>query len=124
MASTWKNGWVIAEPIILLTGLFAVLSAIVELSVLDSPIYALLILCTWIPVIPAVGIVSFAIWAYRGKVSNRALVGSVTLGCCSWLPVAFGFGSGMLGIVTVLFPVMVSLYWLNTSWELRRLVNN
>ena len=70
----------IAEPIVLLTGLFAVLSGLVEPAALDSPIYTLLILSTWIPVIPAVAIVSFAIWAYRGKVSNRALVGSVALG--------------------------------------------
>ena len=124
MASSWKNGWVIAEPIVLLTGLFAVLSGLVELSVLDSPVDALLILSTWIPVIPSVAIVSFSIWAYRGKVSNSALVGSIALGCCSWLPVAFGIGDGVLGIVIVMFPVMVSLCWLNASAERRRLVNN
>ena len=124
MASVWKNGWVIAEPIVLLTGLFAVLTGLVETAALDSPIYTLLILSTWIPVIPAVAIVSFAIWAYRGKVSNRALVGSVALGCCSWLPLAFGIGGSMFGIVIVMFPVMMSLYLLNASWERRRLVNN
>lgn len=124
MASNWKNGWVIAEPIVLLTGFFAVLSGLVELSALDSPIDALLILSTWIPVIPSVAIVSFVIWAYRGKVSNRALDGSVALGCCSWLPVAFGIGGGMFGIVIVMFPVMVSLYLLNASAERKRIVNN
>ena len=121
MASAWKNGWLIAEPIALLTGLFTVL---VWLSLVGPSIYALIIFSTWIPVIPAVAIVSFAIWAYRGKVSNRALVGSVALGCYSWLQVAFGFGGGIIGLVIVMFPVMVSLYLLDASWERRRLVNN
>lgn len=121
MASSWKNSWLIAEPIVLLTGLFTVL---VWLSLVGASIYALLIFSTWIPVIPAVAIVSFAIWAYRNKVSNRALVGSVALGCYSWLQVAFGLGGAIFGFVFVLLPVMVSLYLLNASWERRRLVNN
>ena len=112
----------IAEPVVLLTGLFTVL-VLLSLPLSYPPTYALLILCTWIPIIPAVAIVSFAIWAYRGKVSNRALVGSVALGCYSWLQVAFGFG-GIFGFVFVLFPVMVSLSLLNASWERRHLVNN
>ncbi len=121
MASTWKNGWLIAEPIVLLTGLLTVL---VWLSELGPPIYALLIFLTYIPVIPSVAIVSFAIWVYRNKVSNRALVGSTALGCYSWLQVAFGFGGGIFGFVFVLFPMMVSLYLLNASWERRHAVNN
>src|SRR5712691_2339914 len=120
MAPTWKNGWLVAEPIVLLTGLFTIL---VYLSVLGPPIYTLIIFSTFIPVIPAVAIVSFAIWVYRGKVSNRALVGSVVLGCYSWLQVVFGFG-GIFGVAFVLFPVMLSLYCLNASAERRRSVNN
>ena len=122
MASTWKDGWLIAEPLVLLTGLFTVL---VWLPLLNySLVDTLLIFCTFIPVIPSVAIVSFAIWVYRNKVSNRALVGSTALGCYSWLQVAFGFGGGIFGFVFVLFPMMVSLYLLNASWERRHAVNN
>jgi hypothetical protein len=122
MASTWKSGWLVAEPIVLLTGLFTVLVYLPLRSY--TLIDTLLIFSTFIPVIPSVAIVSFAIWAYRGKVSNRALVGSTALGCYSWLQVAFGFGAGIFGLVFVLFPVMLSLYCLNASWERRHVVNN
>ncbi len=121
MASMARNGWLVAERVVLLTGLFTVL---VWLSVLGPPIYTLLIFCTYIPVIPSVAVVSFAIWIYRNKVSNRALVGSTALGCYSWLQVALGFGSGIFGLVIVLFPVVGSLYWLNASAERRHVVNN
>jgi hypothetical protein len=94
----------IAEPIVLLTGLFTVLVWLLSLP--NPPFHTLLVFSTFIPVIPSVAVVSFAIWIYRNRVSNRALVRSVALGCYSWLQVAFGFG-GIFGFVMILFPVMV-----------------
>jgi hypothetical protein len=124
MASTPRNGWLVAEPIVLLTGLFTVL---VWLSIpYYSPIYALLLLSIFFPVIPSVAIVSFAIWIYRNKVSNVALFGSAALSCYSSLQFVFPIGpaDGIFGIVGVLLLMMGSLYWLNASAERRRVVNN
>jgi hypothetical protein len=118
MESSSKKGWLIAEPIVLLTGLFTVL---VWLSLPFSPIYAILLLSIFIPVIPSVAIVSFAIWIYRNKVSNRALFGSAALSCCSSL---IGLASAIVGIAGVLFLMMCSLIVLNASEERRRVVNN
>jgi hypothetical protein len=117
LASTGRNGWIVAETVVLLTGLFTVL---VGLSLLNQPVYAFLVFSTFILVVPSVAVVSFAIWIYRDKVSNKALFGSAALSCCSSL-------TGLLaifGIVSGLFFMMCSLIVLNASEERRRVVNN
>jgi hypothetical protein len=123
MASTWKNSWLIAEPIVLLTGLFTVL---VWLSLPYSPIETLLLLSIFIPIIPSVAAVSFAIWKYRNKASNIALVGSVALSCYSSLQFVFpiGLASGIFGTLVVVLLMTGSLLLLNASGERKRLVNN
>jgi hypothetical protein len=124
LASTGKNGWLFAEPIVLLSLLFTV---VVWLSLWNSPIYTLLIFSTFVPIIPSVAAVSFAIWKYRNKVSNRALIGSVALSCYSSLEFAFPGSWGPAGVPAILIPLflmMGSLYWLNASADRKRLVNN
>ncbi len=123
MASTWKNGWLIAELVVLLTGLFTIL---VWLSLPNSPIETLLIFSIFFPVIPSVAAVSFAIWKYRNKVSNTALVGAVTLSCYSWLEFALPIGltSAIIGPLIELILLSGALLWLNASAERKHSVNN
>jgi hypothetical protein len=123
MESTSKNGWLIAEPVVLLSGLFTVL---VWLFLRYwPPIETLLIFSFLIPIIPSVAVVSFVIWKCRTKVSNVALIGSVALSCYSSLQFVFlGGPSGFIGLLDVLLLMTGSVLWLNASAERKRPVNN
>ncbi len=124
MASNGKNNsWLVAEPIVLLSGLFTIL---VWLSLPYQPIYTLLLLSIFFPVIPSVALVSLVIWKYRNTVSNTALAGGVALSCFSWLQfvLPIGLGFGLIPTLVLLFLLLGSVCWITAGSEQKRPVNN